>query len=125
MQGKKYKPRCELIAPLDCVMWDRKLIKVLFGFDYTWEIYTPANKRKYGYYVLPMIYGDQFVGRIEAVNDRKTKTLNVKNIWYEDGVRHTKALVSAVDDCIKRFAKFNECDTVSYPDNFAGSTDCG
>ena len=103
------KPRCEFLAPLDCMMWDRKLIRALFGFDYSWEIYVPAAKRKYGYYVLPVLYGDQFIGRIEAVSDTKANTLRVKNFWYEDGVRQTKKLAHTVDQRIKRFARFNEC----------------
>jgi len=101
------KPRCEFIAPLDSFMWDKKLIKTIFNFEYTWEIYTPAVKRKYGTYVLPILYGDRFVGRIEAVNDRKTNTLIVKNVWYENDVKQTKKLEAAISACIKRFAKFN------------------
>ncbi|EET60682.1 hypothetical protein BRYFOR_07144 [Marvinbryantia formatexigens DSM 14469] len=105
-------PRCELLAPLDCMMWDRKLIKALFGFEYTWEIYTPAAKRKYGYYVLPMIYGERFAGRAEVVADKKADALIVKNIWYEDGIRQSGAMADAVDRCMRRFARFNECSTV-------------
>ncbi|NLG88692.1 MAG: winged helix-turn-helix domain-containing protein [Clostridiaceae bacterium] len=112
LREDKFKPRCELIAPLDCMMWDRKLIFALFGFDYTWEIYTPANKRKYGFYVLPLLYGDKFIGRLEAVADRNTGTLTVKNIWYEDGVKQDKKIKTAVGNCIKRFAEFNECDKI-------------
>ena len=48
MSGERFSPRCEVIAPLDPLMWDRKLVRALFGFDYTWEIYTPAEKRKVG-----------------------------------------------------------------------------
>ena len=103
------KPRCEFLAPLDCMLWDRKLIRALFDFDYTWEIYTPAAKRKFGYYTLPVLYGDRFVGRIEAVSDTKSNTLLVKNLWVEDGVRKTKKMARAIDMRIKRFAKFNEC----------------
>lgn len=110
--GHDFKPRCEFIAPLDPFLWDKVLIRTIFGFDYSWEIYTPDEKRKYGAYVLPILSGDRFVGRIEAINDRKTKTLVVKNIWYEDGVRQTKKLSAAVDKCVKRFAKFNECGMV-------------
>ena len=102
-------PRCEFIAPLDSFIWDRKLTKALFGFEYTWEIYTPAVKRKYGGYVLPILYGEQFIGRIEAACERKTGTLTVKNIWYEDGVKRTKKMQTALDNCLKRFAKFNGC----------------
>lgn len=89
-QKDQFKPRCELIAPLDCLMWDRRLIRALFDFDYTWEIYTPAAKRKYGFYVLPLLYHDSFIGRVEAIADNKTNILTVKNIWYEKSVKQTK-----------------------------------
>ncbi len=111
LQKDDFKPRCEFIAPLDCMMWDRRLIRAIFGFDYSWEIYTPANKRKYGFYVLPLLYGDSFIGRVEAVADRKSCTMTVKNIWYEDGVKQTKKLQKVIEGCIERFAKFNECKT--------------
>jgi len=105
--------RCELIAPLDNMMWDRKLINKLFGFDYTWEIYTPAIKRKFGYYVLPLLFGESFIGRAEVIAERKTGTLAVKNIWYENGAKQTKQLRSALDDCFHKFALFNGCETIS------------
>ena len=104
-----YKARCEFLAPLDCFLWDRKLINELFGFDYRWEIYTPAAKRKYGFYELPVLYGERFVGRIEAVADKKSGVFTVKNFWYEDGVRQTKKLSAEIGKCVRRFAKFNEC----------------
>ena len=96
------------------MMWDRKLIRTLFDFDYTWEIYTPAVKRKYGFYVLPLIYSDDFIGRIEAVADKKTSTLAVKNIWYEKNVKQTKNLRTAVGKSINRFAEFNNCNKIEY-----------
>lgn len=105
--------RCELIAPLDNLMWDRKLINELFGFDYTWEIYTPAIKRKFGYYVLPLLYGESFMGRAEIIAERKTGTLVVKNIWYEKGVQQTMQLRTALNRCLQRFALFNGCQTIS------------
>ena len=106
---ERFTPRCELIAPLDCMLWDRKLIRALFDFEYTWEIYTPAVKRKYGYYVLPMIYGERFAGRVEAVADRKAGALIIRHVWLEDGVRETKALDAAMARCFARFARFNDC----------------
>jgi uncharacterized protein YcaQ len=112
MDNPRLKPRCELIAPLDNLLWDRKLIKALFGFDYTWEIYTPAHKRKYGYYSLPLIFGERFAGRVEAVADRKARCLNVRNVWLENGVRRTKSLQAALEACLRRFAAFNDCETV-------------
>jgi uncharacterized protein YcaQ len=109
-----FKERTELIAPLDCLMWDRKLINALFDFSYKWEIYTPPEQRKYGHYVLPILSGERFAGRAELVCDRKQNTLNVNNVWLEEGVKHTKQLSRKLERCFKRFAKFNECDTVKY-----------
>ena len=108
-QEEDYKPRCEFLAPLDCMLWDRKLIRAVFGFDYTWEIYTPPAKRKYGYYTLPVLFGDRLIGRIEAVSQPKAGVLTVKNLWFEDGVRQTKRLEHALEMRIKQFSKFNEC----------------
>lgn len=112
LTGEPHRPRCELIAPLDCLLWDRRLIRSLFGFDYTWEIYTPAEKRKYGFYVLPLLFGERFVGRVEAAADRRSQTLIVKNVWIEDGVRRTKKLALAVEGCLRRFSRFNGCDRI-------------
>ena len=73
------------IAPLDPLAWDRDLLLRLWGFDYRWEVYVPAAKRRWGYYVLPLLYGDRFVGRIEPRIDRKAGTLRVLDVWWEDG----------------------------------------
>ncbi|WMJ88355.1 winged helix-turn-helix domain-containing protein [Anaerocolumna sp. MB42-C2] len=108
------KNRMEFIAPLDNMIWDRRLIKVIFNFDYKWEIYTPQTERKYGYYVLPVLYGDSFIGRIELINDRKNKCLQVKNIWLEDGIKSTEKLAENLKRAVNRFAGFNECNTIQY-----------
>lgn len=107
LAGASYDPRMEFIAPLDCFLWDRKLIERIFGFSYTWEIYTPVAKRKYGYYVLPVVWGESLVGRVEAVADRADNTLRVKGVWWEG-----KAYKGELKKCLKRFAKFNGCETV-------------
>ena len=75
------------IAPLDPLVWDRRLLRDLFGFDYLWEVYVPEAKRRWGYYVLPILYGDRFVGRIEPRVDRKADVLRVLGLWWEKGVR--------------------------------------
>ncbi len=103
------KPRLEFLAPLDPMLWDRKLIEAIWDYQYSWEIYTPAEKRKFGYYVLPMVYGEKMAGRIEAAADRKAETLVVKNIWYEAGIRQTKKLNAAVETAVRRLARFNGC----------------
>jgi len=106
--------RCETIAPLDPLLWDRKLIKALFDFEYSWEIYTPQSKRKYGYYVLPLLYGDRFAGRVEAAADMKNGVLQVKNVWLENGVKKTGALEKKIRQCMQRLARFNGCKEVCY-----------
>lgn len=113
MEEPELNTRCELIAPLDNLLWDRRLIKALFDYDYKWEIYTPVAQRKFGYYVLPLLYGDRFIGRVEAIRDREEETLVIKNIWYETGVKRTKKLEAAIDKCFQKFADFNECQRVT------------
>ncbi len=73
-----------ILAPLDNLLWDRRLINELFNFEYKWEVYTPATQRKYGYYVLPMLCNDKFIGRVEMETDKKNSKLIVKEIWFED-----------------------------------------
>ena len=111
------RSRLEFLAPLDPMLWDRKLIEAVWGFQYSWEIYTPAIKRKYGYYVLPMICGDRFVGRIEPKADRKNNTFTVQNIWLEPGVRRTKKLSGQIDKAVQRLAKVNDCTLPVKPDD--------
>ncbi len=106
------KPRMSFIAPLDPLMWDKAYIKALWDFQYSWEIYTPVVKRKYGYYTLPILFGDKFVGRIEAIPDRKEGVLRVKGLWWEEGIRQTKKLNAALERTLKNFAKFNNCNSV-------------
>ncbi|MGE5579405.1 MAG: winged helix-turn-helix domain-containing protein [Bacillota bacterium] len=104
------EPRAAVIGPLDNLIWDRRLTKELFGFDYTWEVYVPAAKRRYGYYVLPVLYKDRFVARFEPVRDRKTKTMVVKNWWWEEGVDSADPdMRAALSDCLQRFCGFLGC----------------
>lgn len=104
----EYNKRMEFIAPLDGMLWDRKLINEIFDFQYKWEIYTPEAERKYGYYVLPVLYGDRFIARCEMVCDRKNKVLIIKNIWFEDEVKVNKTLQNELKKCYNRFMKFND-----------------
>jgi uncharacterized protein YcaQ len=78
-------PQVAFLAPLDPLIWERRLLRDLFGFDYVWEVYVPAPKRRWGYYVLPLLYGDRFVGRIEPRIDRKAGVLRVAGLWWEKG----------------------------------------
>jgi uncharacterized protein YcaQ len=73
------------IAPLDPLAWDRDFLRSAFDFDYVWEVYVPAAKRRWGYYVLPILFGDRLIGRIEPRIDRRASTLRVIGLWWEDG----------------------------------------
>ena len=108
------KARMEFLAPLDPLFWDKTLVTALWDFRYSWEIYTPASKRKYGYYTLPILWGDAFIGRIETVADRKSNTLRVKNVWLEAGVRQTGKLQVTLERTLSRFARFNDCSKVEF-----------
>lgn len=101
--------RTEFIAPLDNMIWDRQFIEILFDFHYRWEIYTPIVKRKYGYYTLPILHGDKFIGRIEPVRNRKKKVIDVKNIWWEDGVTPDADIMDGVNKALVRLAEYNGC----------------
>ena len=112
LSDQRFPPRCEFLAPLDPLLWDRKLIREIFGFSYTWEIYVPADKRKYGYYVLPILYGESFLGRIEAAAHAKESTLEIKGLWWEAGVQPRPA---AVRRAVQRLAKLNQCEEIIDP----------
>ena len=108
------KPRMEFLAPLDPLFWDKALVAALWDFRYSWEIYTPADKRQYGYYTLPILWGGSFIGRIEAAADQKNHMLRVKHVWLEPGVRQTQKLHNALDRTVRRFAGFNDCTAAEY-----------
>lgn len=98
--------RASILAPLDNLLWDRRLILELFGFDYRWEVYKPAAARKYGYYVLPVVYGDRFIGRIEPVLDRSRRELVIRGWWPEPGVEPDRGVIDALERCLAEFASF-------------------
>jgi uncharacterized protein YcaQ len=95
---------------------DRARLLRLFGFDYRIEIFVPAAQRKWGYYVMPLLEGDRFVGRLEAKADRKNGTLTVLNVWPEPGVRWGKARWRKLDAEIDRLARFVGTGTVIWED---------
>ncbi|MEW6287159.1 MAG: crosslink repair DNA glycosylase YcaQ family protein [Chloroflexota bacterium] len=101
------------LAPLDIVS-ARGRAKKLFDFEYTWEVYTPAHKRRWGYYVLPILYGDDLVARLDPKLDRTTMTLEIKGFWHEDDAPVKDAdFANALARGLVRFAKFVEAKKVS------------
>jgi uncharacterized protein YcaQ len=110
-------PGVTLVAPLDQLMWDRRLVRSLFGFDYIWEIYVPAPKRRFGYYVLPLLFGDRLVGRIEPRYERRDRTLAILGVWFEDGFRPMEEphFVPALAEAVRAYAAFVGARKVTWP----------
>lgn len=111
------EPGVAFLAPLDPLCWDRELLRKLFDFDYVWEVYVPAPKRRWGYYVLPILYGDRLVGRIEPRIDRRAKTLNVLGAWWEAGFDPLEApgFTAALADALIAHCDFGACTAISFP----------
>jgi uncharacterized protein len=105
-------PGVAFLAPLDPFCWDRDLLRRLFDFDYIWEVYVPEPKRRWGYYVLPILFGDRLVGRIEPRIERRAGTLNVVGLWWEPGFDPLE-----VDGFVPAFA-----DALTAHRDFAGAT---
>jgi len=99
-------PRAVIVAPLDNLLWDRRFVEQLFGFHYRWEVYKPVAERRFGYYVLPILYGDRFVARFEPGRDKKSGALMIKNWWWESGVTPSEGMLSALSCCFERFLSY-------------------
>ena len=97
-----------LLSPFDPVVWDRARARTMFGFDYSIECYTPAHKRKYGYYVLPVLRRGELVARLDAKAHRRDGRFEVKSFHFEDDVRITDALLRDVAGAIREAADWHE-----------------
>ena len=89
-------------------MWDRGLLGSLFEFEYVWELFIPPAKRRWGWYVLPILFGDRLVGRIEPRIDRAGGSVQVLALWWEDGFapRRTEGFVDAMRDALRAYLRF-------------------
>lgn len=94
------------IAPLDNMMWDRQMVEALFGFAYRWEVYTPVVKRKYGYYVLPVLYNGELIARFEAEPVHQAGAFVIKNWWWEAGIQPDDDMMETIEQEMQRFAEF-------------------
>ncbi|MDF1720246.1 MAG: crosslink repair DNA glycosylase YcaQ family protein [Minwuia sp.] len=112
--------RLRVLSPFDPVIRDRKRCERLFGFDYRIEIFTPAAKRQYGYYVFPLLEGEHLVGRIDMKRQADTGTLAVRRIWWEPGVRQSRqrdARLMAELDRVRRFVGMTD---IRFADGWRG-----
>jgi uncharacterized protein YcaQ len=80
---ERYDDRVRILGPLDPLLWDRELVRNAFDFDYVWEVYKPAAQRRWGWYVCPLLFRDQLIGRIEA--QVEGTTLVIRKLWLEPG----------------------------------------
>ena len=119
---RKGAPSVSFIGPLDQLMWDRRLVRGLFGFDYIWEVYIPQPKRRHGYYVLPILFGDRLVGRIEPRFERASRTLRIAGIWFEDGFGPLEEpqFVAALGAALEAYREFVGAASVTWPGTGAG-----
>jgi hypothetical protein len=99
-------PRAAILAPLDNLLWDRRFIEELFDFSYVWEVYKPAAERRYGYYVLPVLYGDRFVARFEPTFDQETGVLSIKGWWWEPDIQPDVTMQAALTECVRNFMRY-------------------
>ncbi len=109
-------PSVAFLAPLDPLVWDRRLLRSLFDFDYVWEVYVPQAKRRWGYYVLPLLWGDRLVGRIEPRIDRVARTIRVLGVWWQDGFspRCEEGFVSAMREALAAYAGFGRVERIDW-----------
>ncbi|MEM9096529.1 MAG: crosslink repair DNA glycosylase YcaQ family protein [Pseudomonadota bacterium] len=98
--------RIRALNPFDPLIRDRRRLEHVFGFNYRIEVFTPEAKRRYGYYVFPLLEGDRFVGRVDAKHERDRDVLAVRAVWFEPGVkagRNRRRLLTEELDRLRRF----------------------
>jgi uncharacterized protein YcaQ len=107
-------PLTRLLSPFDPVLRDRARALRLFGFDYRFEAFVPEPQRRFGYYVLPVLEGDRLVGRIDPKFERAEGLLKVRRVYWEPGVRATRARVKSLQEAAERLASFIGAEAVEW-----------
>ncbi len=106
--------RVRVLSPFDPALRDRKRAEYLFGFAYRIEIYVPAPKRQYGYYVFPVLEGDRIIGRLDAKAYRDEDVLRVTAFWPEATVKIGTGRLARLEAELERLARFARCDRVEF-----------
>lgn len=119
-RGIEVEGQAAFIAPLDNLIWDRKLVSWLFDFEYAWEVYKPKEKREYGYYVLPVVFADRMVARVEPTFQRQDRTLTLKGWWWENGVGDLEGMRPALQACIADFMAYVGAETIRVEGSLRG-----
>ncbi|HAN9809103.1 TPA: winged helix-turn-helix domain-containing protein [Escherichia coli] len=113
LTGKLTATHSAVLSPFDPVVWDRKRAEQLFDFSYRLECYTPAPKRQYGYFVLPLLHRGQLVGRMDAKMHRQTGILEVISLWLQEGIKPTTTLQKGLRQAITDFANWQQATRVT------------
>lgn len=106
--------RLRVLSPFDPALRDRARAEFLFGFHYRIEVFVPEPKRRWGYYVFPVLEGDRLVGRLDAKAHRSEGTLRVRAFWPEAGVQLTQARTAKLMAELDRLARFSNCNRVEF-----------
>ncbi|OGU35179.1 MAG: hypothetical protein A2068_11325 [Ignavibacteria bacterium GWB2_35_6b] len=109
---KNSSEKVHILSPFDNLVIQRERTKRLFDFDYTIECYLPEHKRKYGYFVLPVLWGNKFVGRMDSKAGRKTKILFVNNLVFENGFTDYDNFIPHFKEQLWKFCEFNGCEKI-------------
>ncbi|NBY73787.1 winged helix DNA-binding protein YcaQ [Escherichia coli] len=113
LAGKLTATHSAVLSPFDPVVWNRKRAEQLFDFSYRLECYTPAPKRQYGYFVLPLLHRGQLVGRMDAKMHRQTGILEVISLWLQEGIKPTTMLQKGLRQAITDFASWQQATRVT------------
>jgi hypothetical protein len=114
-QAPEVPEHTRLLCPFDPILRDRARCLRRFGFDYRFEAFTPAPKRLYGYYVLPILEGERLVGRLDPKVHRDKGLLEVRGLWWEPGIKPTKARLKRLREALAALATFTGAEKVQEP----------
>jgi uncharacterized protein len=116
-------PTVAFVAPFDSLLWDTALLTSLFEFEFVWEGFFKPAKRRWGYYVLPILFGDRLVGRIEPRIDRDGGRVEVLGLWWQDGFtpRRTAGFVDAMRDALGAYLRFAEAGRLEWAPHLAAA----
>lgn len=106
----RLKDRMVILSPFDNSVIQRERLKALFQFDYQIECYLPAPRRQYGYFCLPLLFRDEFIGRMDCKAHRKERWFEIKSLYFEQPGFDEERILLAFADAIARFCEFQQCD---------------
>ena len=105
--------KVHFVAPLDNLIWNRRMISEIFDFNYSWEVYKPPQKRIYGYYVMPILYETRFIGRLDPKLDRQNRKMIINSIVLEEKDFNRDTLVGELAAALRRFVKLHDASQIN------------